>query len=196
MANMQDMEVAYSSTNLRIGYTGKFVAEHITTHFPTDLKWAIAGRSAAKLQNVIDECKALNPDRQSPEIEICSLNHTELGALAKKTFAFITTVGPFSLYGEYAFKACAEAGTHYFDCTGEAVWHSSMIEKYEAVARATGACLFPQSAMESATSDLITFAMASRIKTEFSAPIGDVIVEVHEIRYAFTVNDSAGGMLT
>lgn len=36
----------------------------------------------------------------SAEIEICSLNDDELGALAKKTFALITTVGPYGQYGE------------------------------------------------------------------------------------------------
>ncbi|KAI1781421.1 Saccharopine dehydrogenase-domain-containing protein [Hypoxylon cercidicola] len=166
------------------GYTGALVAEHITTHLPTDLKWAVAGRSAEKLQNVISECRALNPDRRAPDIEICSLNDADLGALAKKTFALITTVGPYAKYGEYAFKACAENGTHYFDCTGEAVWHMSMIKKYEATAKATGACLFPQAGIESAPSDLMTFSMASLLRSTLSAPVGDVVVKIHAIRGA------------
>jgi len=48
------------------GYTGKLTAEHITTHLPSDLKWALAGRSSAKLEAVAAECKALNPDRIQP----------------------------------------------------------------------------------------------------------------------------------
>ena len=48
------------------GYTGKLTAEHIATHLPTDLKWAIAGRSESKLEAVAAECKALNPDRSQP----------------------------------------------------------------------------------------------------------------------------------
>ncbi|KAI0181089.1 hypothetical protein GGR52DRAFT_18471 [Hypoxylon sp. FL1284] len=166
------------------GYTGLLVAEHVTTHFPTNLKWAIAGRSAGKLQHVISECEALNPDRRPPQIEICSLSDEDLGALAKKTFALITTVGPYAKYGEHAFKACAESGTHYFDCTGEAVWQMSMIEKYEDTAKATGACLFPQSAIESAPSDLMTFSMASLLRSTLSASVGDVVVKIHEIRGA------------
>jgi short subunit dehydrogenase-like uncharacterized protein len=157
-------------------------AEHITMHFPTDLRWAIAGRSADKLQNVIKECKALNPDRPAPEIEIASLNDSDLQALAKKTFVLITTVGPYAQYGEYAFRACAEAGTHYFDCTGEAVWTKQMIKKYEAKARETGACLFPQAGVESAPSDLMTFSMASLLRSELNASVGDVIVDIHELQ--------------
>lgn len=41
-------------------------AEHIAAHFPTDVKWAVAGRSAEKLQKTVDECKAINPDRIQP----------------------------------------------------------------------------------------------------------------------------------
>jgi short subunit dehydrogenase-like uncharacterized protein len=48
------------------GYTGKLTAEYITAQLPTDLKWAIAGRSASKLEAVATECKALNPDRIQP----------------------------------------------------------------------------------------------------------------------------------
>jgi hypothetical protein len=48
------------------GYTGNLTAEHIATHLPTDLKWAIAGRSSSKLETVAAECKALNADRVQP----------------------------------------------------------------------------------------------------------------------------------
>jgi short subunit dehydrogenase-like uncharacterized protein len=48
------------------GYTGKLTAEHIATHLPTNLKWAIAGRSASKLEDVVKELQMLNPDRPNP----------------------------------------------------------------------------------------------------------------------------------
>jgi hypothetical protein len=48
------------------GYTGKFTAEHIATSLPTDLRWALAGRSRQKLERVAAECKSLNPDRIQP----------------------------------------------------------------------------------------------------------------------------------
>lgn len=48
------------------GYTGRFCAEHIVQNLPTDLKWAIAGRSAQKLEPIAQELKALNPDRVNP----------------------------------------------------------------------------------------------------------------------------------
>ena len=48
------------------GYTGKLAAEYITTQLPTDLKWALTGRSKGKLEAVAAECKSLNPDRVQP----------------------------------------------------------------------------------------------------------------------------------
>ncbi|CAM1505491.1 Fc.00g111280.m01.CDS01 [Cosmosporella sp. VM-42] len=163
------------------GYTGKLTAEYITNYLPTDLKWAVAGRNESKLQAVVDECKKLNSDRVAPGIEIANLNGEDLAALAQKTCVFLTTVGPYSLHGEHAFKACAESGTHYVDATGEAVWTNKMIKKYEAAAKESGALLFPQSAIESAPPDLCTWLMAKAVRTELGLPLKDTIVSLHTL---------------
>lgn len=60
------MSLANNVTDERLGYTGKYTAEHITTHLPTNLKWALAGRSRDKLEKLAAEIKPLNPDRQQP----------------------------------------------------------------------------------------------------------------------------------
>ncbi|KXJ94679.1 saccharopine dehydrogenase [Microdochium bolleyi] len=164
------------------GYTGLFTAEHIAAELPTNLRWAVAGRSAEKLQNVVAECQKLNGDRQPPAVEICNLNDEDLLQLAKKTYILISTVGPYAKYGEHAYKACAEAGTHYLDCTGEAVWTYDMIKKYEATAKRTGACLISQGGVESAPSDLLTLVLAQTLKKELSADTGDVVVSFHTLK--------------
>lgn len=48
----------------RLGYTGLYTAEHIATHLPTDLKWAIAGRSRDKLEKTAADIAQLNRDRR------------------------------------------------------------------------------------------------------------------------------------
>ncbi|KAK0711441.1 Saccharopine dehydrogenase-domain-containing protein [Lasiosphaeris hirsuta] len=164
------------------GYTGKFTAQHIATHLPTDLRWAVAGRSREKLEQVVAQCSEWNPDRCQPKIEICNLDDEGLAKLAKKTFILITTVGPYGRLGEYAFRACAENGTHYLDVTGEVPFVARMIAKHEAAAKASGARLFPQIGIESAPSDLITWTLASLIRREFSADTRDVIVSLHTLR--------------
>ena len=48
------------------GYTGAFCARHIVENHPTDLKWALAGRSAHKIEHIAEELKTLNKDRVAP----------------------------------------------------------------------------------------------------------------------------------
>jgi short subunit dehydrogenase-like uncharacterized protein len=48
------------------GYTGRFCSEHIVKNLPTDLKWAIAGRSPQKIEPIAEELKKLNSDRVQP----------------------------------------------------------------------------------------------------------------------------------
>jgi short subunit dehydrogenase-like uncharacterized protein len=110
------------------------------------------------------------------------LNDEDLLTLAKKTYVLITTVGPYARYGEHAFKACAEAGTHYLDCTGEVVWTLAMINKYEARAKETGAILIPQCGIESAPSDLLTWLLAGEVRRELSAPVGDVVMVFYRLK--------------
>jgi len=56
------------------GYTGKLTAEHIQTNLPTDLKWAIAGRSATKLEQLASELKRVNSDRLQPGKQLLMLH--------------------------------------------------------------------------------------------------------------------------
>ncbi|KAH6687314.1 saccharopine dehydrogenase [Plectosphaerella plurivora] len=163
------------------GYTGSLAAEHVAATLPTDLKWAIAGRSQSKLEAIAAECKKINPNRVQPAVEICNLDHQDLDALAKKTFILISTVGPYFQYGEFAFKACAENGTHYFDVTGEVPWVKRMIERYEKSAQESGAMMFPQIGIESAPPDLLTWSLAKTLREKLSAKTGDVTVSIHKL---------------
>lgn len=160
-------------------------AEHIATHLPTDLKWAVAGRSESKLQAVVEECKRVNPDRVQPAIEVANVDsEEELTALSKRTFILITTVGPYCMYGEKVFKTCAENGTHYFDVTGEFPWVAKMIKKYEKTAQQSGALMFPQIGVESAPSDLCTWALAKFVREELGAKTKDVVISIHNLKGA------------
>ncbi|KAJ2970085.1 hypothetical protein NQ176_g8351 [Zarea fungicola] len=167
------------------GYTGKLTAEHIASNLPTNIKWAVAGRSEAKLQAVVDNCKKINTDRVPPAIEFADIGDAEaLKTLAIKTRVLLSTVGPYCKYGEAVFKACAEAGTHYFDVTGESVWVAKMIEKYEDVAKDSGAIMIPQIGVESAPSDLTTWLLADHIREELDADTKEVTISIHELNGA------------
>lgn len=138
----------------------------------------------------------------SAEIETCELNDEQLGALAKKTFILITTVGPYGLHGEHvrilyqddrhrgsgnadlvqAFKACAENGTHYLDVTGEIPYVARMINKYEGVAKQSGSMLFPEIGIESAPADIVTWSLAKHNRTHLDAKTGEVVMSVQKLK--------------
>ncbi|TQV99590.1 NAD(P)-binding domain [Cordyceps javanica] len=167
------------------GYTGQLTAEHIASNLPTNIKWAVAGRSEAKLQTVVEDCKQYNADRTPPAIEIADIGDEEsLKALAVKTKVLLSTVGPYCKYGEKVFKVCAESGTHYFDVTGESVWVASMIKKYDEVAKDSGAIMVPQIGVESAPSDLTTWLLAEHVRDELDADTKEVTISIHKLKGA------------
>lgn len=48
------------------GYTAAIATEYIAKSLPTDLKWAVAGRSEKKLESLLEKLKGLNADRLPP----------------------------------------------------------------------------------------------------------------------------------
>ncbi len=109
------------------------------------------------------------------------MNDEDLSALSKKTKILISTVGPYALYGEHAFKACAENGTHYLDVTGEVAFVSKMIKKYEKTAEASGAWMFPQIGVDSAPADLTTWTLVTMIKEKLSVKTAEVVCSLYDL---------------
>ncbi|HUS29891.1 MAG TPA: saccharopine dehydrogenase NADP-binding domain-containing protein, partial [Kofleriaceae bacterium] len=110
------------------GFTGQLVAEYIKGKKPA--RWAIAGRNKAKLE-------ALGLD--APIIVVDAHDRAGLDAVAKRTKVVCTTVGPYAKYGSELVAACANAGTHYCDLTGEVHWMRAMIDANHDRAVQTGA---------------------------------------------------------
>ncbi|KAF2248154.1 saccharopine dehydrogenase [Trematosphaeria pertusa] len=164
------------------GYTGKLTAEWITTNLPQDLKWAIAGRNAKKLQSVADELKELNPNRPQPDIETCELQKDQLSRLTTKTRLLINTIGPFMHFGEPVVAACAENGTHYLDCTGEVPWYYDMIAKYHTLARKNGAIIIPQCGVDSVPADIMAFSLTTHIRKTLHAGTLNVIMSLYDLK--------------
>ncbi|KAL8941843.1 MAG: hypothetical protein Q9211_001651 [Gyalolechia sp. 1 TL-2023] len=164
------------------GYTGKLCAEYITKSLPTDLKWAVSGRSYERLSAVVEEIKSFNPDRIQPAVEVATLTLDDSRSLAQKSRLILNTVGPYFRYSSPVVQACAENGTHYLDVTGELPWVYEMIEKYDDVAKANNAIIIPEIGFESAPSDLLAWSLATLIKDKFSLATKEIIASVHEIR--------------
>ena len=156
------------------GFTGKLVAEYIAS-VGTRARWAIAGRNRDKLQALGLDVPILVADALDPHA---------VAEIARATKVVCTTAGPFAKYGSELVAACAEAGTHYCDLTGEVQWMRRMIDAHHERARETGARIVHSCGFDSIPSDLGTWAL----QQEFHARYG---------RYADTVTalfgESSGG---
>ena len=137
------------------GFTGGLVADYLArASLGEKFRWALAGRNAAKLEQVRAKVAAV-AGAVLPEIVTADVaDARSIAALAGSTTAVITTVGPYWLYGEPLVKACAEAGTHYVDLTGEPQFVHLMRERYDAVARRTGARIVNSCGFESIPPDM------------------------------------------
>jgi len=82
-----------------VGYTGRLGVKYIVEHCAIDLKWAVGGRSHAKLSALVDELHQLNPNRQPPGIITADSDDLDaLVSLAKSTKVVISFAGPFMKY--------------------------------------------------------------------------------------------------
>ncbi|KAK3676143.1 hypothetical protein LTR78_003893 [Recurvomyces mirabilis] len=174
------------------GYTGKYTCEHIASSLPTDLKWAVAGRSESKLKQVVDEIRPLNADRLQPAIEVAQLSKDDLVALARKTKVLISTVGPYHKYGTPVVEACVETGTHYLDCTGEVPWVYDLIQNYHTKAQQNGAIIIPQNGIESAPTDLMCWSLVSHLRQT----LGVGAKEIVQVTYDMKGTPSGGTLAT
>ncbi|KAJ5159580.1 uncharacterized protein N7482_006584 [Penicillium canariense] len=164
------------------GYTGRFCAEHIVKNHPTDLKWAIAGRSPQKIEPIAEELKQLNSDRVQPDVIAVQLNSTELNELAQKTKLIINCIGPYHLYSTPVVEACATHGTHYVDATGETPWVKLIIDKYHEKAKSNGAIIIPSVGVESAPADMLAWALVKHVREELASQTKEIDCCIKEMK--------------
>ena len=142
------------------GFTGKLVADYLAAHAPRTLRWALAGRSKAKLEAVRDAIAKEHPHVASVPIEVADASDAAaLDALVKRTRVVCSTVGPYMQYGRELVRACAERGTHYCDLTGETPFVRDTIDRCHARAQETGAKIVCCCGFDSIPSDLGTLLL-------------------------------------
>ncbi len=122
------------------GFTGGLTAEYLARHAPTNTRWALAGRSKTKLEQVRTQLAAINPACAALPLLLADVSEPDsLKAVAESAKVAITTVGPYIHYGEPLVAACAAAGTHYVDLTGEPEFVDLMWLRHHETAQKTGA---------------------------------------------------------
>lgn len=177
------------------GFTGRLVAEYLHTTYGVDgdLKWAIAGRSAAKLAQVK---KLIGAPDALPVFVADASDPLALTALVSRAAAVITTVGPYQLHGEPLVRACAVAGTDYVDLCGEPGWMAQMIPQLEAPARASGARIVFSCGFDSIPFDLGVVFLQTQAQQRFGKPLVCVRGRVRKLKGGISGGTLASGLAT
>jgi short subunit dehydrogenase-like uncharacterized protein len=153
------------------GFTGGLTAEYLARNAPAKMlgakRWAIAGRSLSKLEQLREHLAAINPAcADMPLLVAAADDDAALAEIARHAKVVLTTVGPYLKYGEPLVRACAEAGTHYCDLTGEPEFVDAMWLKYHETAKRTGAKLVHCCGFDSIPHDLGAYFTVQQLPSD------------------------------
>lgn len=140
------------------GFVGRLTAQHLADEAKgaaDGVRIALAGRSQSKLEGIRTELTG--PAREWPLLVVDAADTGAVQDLAARTKVVVTTVGPYQKYGKALVAACAAAGTHYCDLTGEVLFVKDTIDKHDKAARRSGARIVHACGFDSIPSDLGVF---------------------------------------
>ncbi|EXB27666.1 saccharopine dehydrogenase family protein [Acinetobacter baumannii 1437282] len=171
--------VVFGATSFVGQILTRYLAEYLSTQHE-QLRWAIAGRSQQKLQELKNGLGRLG--ESLPILIADAGNPAELNALCAQTRVVVSTVGPYALYGEPLVQACVNNGTDYCDLTGETQWIKKMIEKYESQAQQSGARIVHCCGFDSVPSDMGVYYLQQQAQKQFHAPATQVSMRVKTLK--------------
>lgn len=174
--------IVYGAT----GYTGRLVAEYLKDK--AGLKWAMAGRSLAKLEEVRD---LIGAAKDTPLVVADASDPASLDAMAKRTKVVLTTVGPYQLYGNELVAACVANGTDYTDLCGEPAWMRQKIDQHHEAAKASGARIVFSSGFDSIPFDLGVLMLQKHCTEKFGSPAPRVKGRVRAMQGGFSGGTAA-----
>ncbi|WP_377324824.1 saccharopine dehydrogenase family protein [Pimelobacter simplex] len=158
------------------GFTGGLTADYLAAHAPADLRWALAGRSEAKLAAVRDHLAVAQPRLADLPLLVADARDPEaLAEVARTTKVVATTVGPYIEHGGPLVAACAAAGTDYVDLTGEPEFVDRTYVEHNAAAEGSGARIVHSCGFDSIPHDLGAYftiqELARELGGEITAPV-------------------------
>jgi len=134
------------------GFVGRLTAEYLARHAPDDARIGLAGRSGERLAELR---ASLGGEAAGWPLLVADSNDSgSLAKLVTATRVVATTVGPYRRSGLPLVEACANAGTHYADLTGEILFMRDAIDRFDDAAAASGARIVHGCGFDSIPSDL------------------------------------------
>lgn len=179
------------------GFTGRLTAEYLLRSYGTeatggDLRWALGGRSREKLERVREDLsRETGVDAGGLPLFVGDAeDEASMAELAASARVVCTTVGPYARSGSALVAACARAGAHYCDLTGEVHWMRRMIDAHEDAARHSGARIVHTCGFDCIPSDVGTWFVQREMRTRH----GVAAPRVH-LRVAGFSGGASGGTI-
>ena len=192
MSAARDLDVVlYGAT----GFVGRLTARYLAEHAPEGVRIGLGGRTEAKLAQLRGELGPRAADW--PLLVADSGDAAGLAAIAGRARAVATTVGPYQRYGLALVQACAEAGAHYADLTGEVLFMRQVIDRFDGTARGSGARIVHSCGFDSIPSDLGVLALHHAARRDGAGDLEDTTFVLERVSGGFSGGtlDSLRGQL-
>ncbi|MGE5137701.1 MAG: saccharopine dehydrogenase family protein [Gemmatimonadota bacterium] len=174
------------------GFVGRLVAAYLAGHAPDGARIGLAGRSQERLAQVR---AGLGPAASEwPLLVADSADPAAMDTLARTARVVATTVGPYRRYGLPLAGACAAAGTHYADLTGEVLFIRDSIDRYHEVAAGTGARIVHCCGFDCIPSDLGVLALHQAAHADDAGDLADTTLVVTALKGGISGGTLASGM--
>ncbi|HYO85683.1 MAG TPA: saccharopine dehydrogenase NADP-binding domain-containing protein [Dermatophilaceae bacterium] len=166
------------------GFVGRLTARELARTCPPGLRVGVAGRDRARVEAVRDD---LGPAAAGWSVFVTEATDAEqVSALARRTRVIATTVGPYARYGRALVQACAAAGTHYCDLTGEVLFARWSIETSHDRAARSGARIVHSCGFDSIPSDLGVLDCATTAAAAGHGTLSTTVLHVRRARGGFS----------
>ena len=169
--------ILYGATSFVGQITARYLARFLSRQEHQDIKWAIAGRNADKLEKL--QAQLIQENDIKIDIVLADSNDAAgLDKMTAQTKVIISTVGPYLKYGEPLIKSCVKHGTDYVDLTGEVIFIKDMLDKYQDKAQQSGARIVNSCGFDSIPSDLGVYFTQQQSEAIFNAPCDTIHMRV------------------
>lgn len=161
-------------------FVGRLCAEYLVRAAPAEARIGLGGRSRERL---LDLQKSLGSRAADWPLLVADTNDARsVNELAATTRALASTVGPYRRYGLPVVEACATAGTHYADLTGEVLFMRDAIDRFDDTAAASGARIVHSCGFDSIPSDLGVLVLHEAVTADGAGQLEDTTLVVRAMK--------------